>query len=277
MASSFRSVVVQVDLEQDATRAGPVAAALARLAGLPIEAVAVAPEAAGHYAQRELERRTAAEGLSNVAGYVLPGDHPGRAIAQHVTHRDGVLLVVAGATWGSSGPYRLDETTEDVLSQMSEPVLVVGPSCELLPTRTATPVVVVDGTGIADAAMPVVAMWARTFAGAPARVVEVVPPAGAPVDAAEDVGHVGPFVDQLTARGVEARGDVLRSHEPSPALVAYAAQFDDAVIVVTSPRWPGEPSHWFNTTRRLIRGATRPVLVVPADRAGYGDDSGEDV
>jgi hypothetical protein len=40
------------------------------------------------------------------------------------------------------------------------------------------------------------------------------------------------------------------------------------VLIVTSPRWPGEPSHWFHTTRRLIRRSIAPVLVVPADRVG---------
>jgi nucleotide-binding universal stress UspA family protein len=272
MASSFCSLVVGLDLDQDTGRAGPVAAALGRLAHVPVEAVAVAPEDAGPNARRELDRRIAANGLPEGARYVLRGEHPGRAIAQHVTHRDGVLLVMGAATWGASGPYRLDETTEEVLGNMSEPVLVVGPSCDLHLTRTATPVLIVDGTDIADAAVSVVAVWVRTFPGTVPRVVEVVPPAGVAV-AARDVGHVARYLDQLRQRGVAASADVLHGHEPVPELVTYADRLDDAVLVVTSPRWPGEPSHWFNTTRRLIRYSRRPVLVVPADHTGYDRDS----
>jgi hypothetical protein len=58
---------------------------------------------------------------------------------------------------------------------------------------------------------------------------------------------------------------VVRGTEPAPALVAYADPIEGAILVLTSPRWADTPSHWFNTTRRVIRRSSRPVLVVPAD------------
>ena len=69
---------------------------------------------------------------------------------------------------------------------------------------------------------------------------------------------------------IAVRGDVLRGYEPAPTLLAYTRDITDALLVVTSPRSAGDPTHWFNTVRRLIRSATHPVLVVPADRPGYG-------
>jgi nucleotide-binding universal stress UspA family protein len=269
MGKGYCAIVVAVDPLQETGNAVAVAAALARSANLPAEMVTVvSPEAADGATGRDLERRIAPHGRA--ARYVLQGDDPGRGIAEHVANRDGALLVMGTTTWGSSGVDLLDTVAEEVLGQVLEPVLVIGPKHTLSQVRTATPVAVVDGSGIADAAMPVVEEWIRTFPGDGAKVVEVVPPTGVPIPAGDVAGHVRRYVDQLAKGGIAASGEVLRSDEPAAALAAYADDLDDAVLVVTSPRWEGEGSHWFTTTRRLIRYSKRPVLVVPADRQGHG-------
>jgi hypothetical protein len=272
MDSRFCSIVLVVDLQQDGGDAEAVAAGLAQRAGLPIDIVAEVSTGSAHpVAPDELHRRIAAAGLDRSPYYLLPSDDPGRAIAEHVTNREGVLLVTAATTWGSGGPYLLDAQVEEMIRRFRGPVLVIGPKVAPSQTHPTTAVAVVDGSDIARPAMTVVEAWVRTLPGAAARVVEVLPIADVP--ATDALRHVRGYLDQLADHGIAASGDVLRGSEPAPALAAYADEIDGAVVVVSSPRWAGEPSHWFNTTRRLIHLSTRPVLVVPADLAGYRGSS----
>ena len=77
-------------------------------------------------------------------------------------------------------------------------------------------------------------------------------------------------VTRICWRGepIAAAVEVRRGYEPAPTLLAHERHVHDAILVVTSPRSAGEPSHWFNTVRRLIHSSARPVIVVPADRPG---------
>jgi nucleotide-binding universal stress UspA family protein len=272
MDNRFCTIVVAIDLRRDAGDAERVGAALARAADLPTEFVAEGSTDTTDGADWEdLRRRIALVGLDLSPRYLLGSDQPGLAIVEHVANREGALLVMATTTWGSSGPYRLDATVEEVLGHVLAPVLIIGPNAAPSPTGMATPVVVVDGSDIAESAMPVVGAWVRTFPGGVARVVEVLPAAHIPAD--DVLGHVHRYMNGLAAHGVAASTGVLRGGEPASALVGYANEIDGAVLVVSSPRWAGEPSHWFNTTRRLIQHSTRPVLVVPADLPGYRGSS----
>ena len=265
MAPRFSSIVVATDLHEDFGRVAAIACALAAKAYLPVEVVALASAhpAGSSSAGRELERRIAAGGLEAALCSVVPGDE----LVEHVGNRDGALLVIATTTWASSGVDLLDQVVEDVLARVVQPVLVVGPCCAAAPDPFAAPVMVVDGSDIADAAIPVVEAWVRTFPGPGVRVVEVVAPTGFPIPTDEAATHVRRYVDVLAGHDVAAIGDVVRGDEPGRELAAFAGALDPAVVIVTSPRWAGEPSHWFHTTRRLIRRSIAPVLVVPADRA----------
>jgi nucleotide-binding universal stress UspA family protein len=255
-----------MDLHEDFGRVAAVASALAAKAYLPVEVIAVAAAhpAGSSSAERELERRIAISGLDAAACAVVPGEE----LIEHVGNRDGALLVIATTTWASSGADLLDPVAEDVLARVLQPVLVVGPNCTGPPHPFAPPVVVVDGSDIADAAVPVVKAWVRTFPSAGARVVEVVAPTRLPLPTDEMATHVRRYVDLLAGQGVAATGDVVRGGEPARELATFAGALDPAVVILTSPRWAGEPSHWFHTARRLIRRSIAPVLVVPADRAG---------
>ena len=266
MERRFSSIVVAVDLDQHAGDPAAFAAGLAGPGGPPIELVAEVPSASSEVGARaELSRRVSPAGLDRAPCYLLSTDAPGRAIAEHVAGRAGVLLVTAASTWGSLGPYLLDATVERVLERALVPVLVLGPNFTPSRTRATTAIAVVDGSDVADCALPVVEAWVRTFPGAAARVVEVLPPASIP--ACDIDRSVRRYVHQLAERGIVVSGEVLRGVRPAPVLVAHSAEIDGAVLVVPSSRWAGEPSHWFSTTRRIIHVATQPVLVVPADLA----------
>ena len=70
-------------------------------------------------------------------------------------------------------------------------------------------------------------------------------------------------IDTDTDTSVVHGGDTARH------LLEFAEQVDDAVIAVTSDRWPGGHSHWYSTTRRLVQRSPGAVLVIPTDLPGY--------
>jgi hypothetical protein len=59
--------------------------------------------------------------------------------------------------------------------------------------------------------------------------------------------------------------DVLRERDVRRALLAHAGSIGDTILVVTSPRFRDGLSHWYDTSRMLVRFVTRPVLVVSKD------------
>jgi hypothetical protein len=65
--------------------------------------------------------------------------------------------------------------------------------------------------------------------------------------------------------GIVASLDVLRELDSRQVLLAHAASIGDTVLVVTNPRLREGRSDWYDTTRMLLRFASRPVLVVPKD------------
>ena len=266
MERRFSSIVIAMDLEHVAADPVIFVAGLTGATGLRTEIVTEVPRASTEVGARAtLDRRVAAARLARATCFVLPADAPpGRAIAEHVANRAGVLVVTAATTWGSLGPYMLDAMAEQLLERASAPVLVLGPN--FAPSRTlavTTVIAVVDGSDVADSSMPVVEAWVRTFPGAVVRVVEVLPVA--PIPACDTDRHVQRYVNQLAEHGIAASGDVLRGGQPASMLVTHADEVSGALLVVPSPRWSGEPSHWFSTTRRIVHSSTQPVLVVAPD------------
>jgi nucleotide-binding universal stress UspA family protein len=258
----FTTIVTALDPITPADRVLPVVSALARSGSLPVEVVTVlAPGEAEPPVQREIGRRVEHYGLQTTTLHMLHHDSPGQAIAEHVTSREGVLLVVAASAYGAWGENDVDTTTEQVLGHVGQPVLVVGPHAE---PRLGSLLVAVDETGIADAAVTIVESWVRTFPGGEPRLVTVVPPSTWP-DGEERLQSeiLDRYLQQLTDRGITATLDVRRERDPGQALLSRAASIDDAIVVVTSPRFRDGLSHWYDTTRMLVRFATRPVLVVP--------------
>ena len=87
----------------------------------------------------------------------------------------------------------------------------------------------------------------------------VIPPGTWPADGADAPSEeVATYVDLLNEHGIAASGEVLRELEAAPALAAHVAAMHDAVLVVTCPRSRDRASHWYGTTRALIRTASCP-------------------
>ena len=151
-----------------------------------------------------------------------------------------------------------------VLALTDRPVLLVGPMVSPR-LRIARPTLVV-GVGPmehAGVAVSTIASWTQTFPGDDPWVVEVVPTATDPAEAAA-AANLRPYVELLAGAGVRASSRVIQGGEPGFWLEDFAEHIADPILVATSARWTDDQRHWHSETRELVRQSTHPVLVVPA-------------
>jgi nucleotide-binding universal stress UspA family protein len=264
----FSSVVIAVDLSTAADRALPVAGALARRGGLPIELLTVVPSGAAAVRPDELDERVRSLGLGPHQSVVVEDDDPGAAIVDHVRGRDGALLVLATTAKAALDESHGGSVSEHVLAAADQPVLLVGPRVDVGRSRSAPSLVVaVDASDLAAAALPVVVSWVRTFGGGPvtaAQVIPLVPAIAEQAGPALEARHVRRYADRLGELGVTAGGTVIHGGDPVAGLIEAVGGVADPVLVVTAERWPDAGTHWRSTSRKLAFRSPCPVLVVPA-------------
>lgn len=262
----FTSIVVPVDLEPDGDRALPLAGALARAAGIPLELVSVSsphmPEAPDRV-ELEARARTATD-LWSVT--VLHDNDVVAALAEFAAGRPDALVLMATRARGALGQRLLGSVTEGLLSRLSRPVLLVGPHVELQEQADRPGLLVgVDGSPATEAALPAVASWMRTFDGPQPWLVEV-----ARADADRDEAQrtdVQRWAGRLARAGVPAQWDVALSADAADGLIEMADRMADVVVVVVSTRWTDpDQTHLRTVARRLTHRSHHPVLVVPAIR-----------
>jgi nucleotide-binding universal stress UspA family protein len=259
-------IVATTDLGQDADRALPLATNLARRAGLPVEVLTVTTDdRPDELVAREQQRLVARYRLERSTSYIAHDYDVASAITDHVSGRQGALLVMATTGRSALGEHRLGPITEAVLQAVRQPVLILGPNAAERGAPPTRPTVVVDASESKDTLIAPIESWVHTFSSKATLVVEVIPPTSWPSGDDEPVGHIAGYVERLRDIGLCASGQVLRTDDVVTALVALTHEVADPVLIMASPRWEGDPSHWFATVRRVIRHTTVPVLVVPTD------------
>ena len=123
----FSTIVAALDVIPAADRVLPVVWA-GPTGSMPVEVVTVlARGEAEHPVRCEIERRFEPCGLQPTTLCMPHDDSPGRAIAEHVTYREGALLVRAASSFGAGGQNEVDVTTEQILGRVRQPVLIIGP------------------------------------------------------------------------------------------------------------------------------------------------------
>jgi nucleotide-binding universal stress UspA family protein len=273
----FTSIVVPLDLDVVGDRALPIAGSLARVSGLPIELLTIeSPRMEGFVDACELGRRVKVHGLGRHSISVLYDDDAGRAITRHVAGRNDALVVMGSTAKGPLREHAFGSVSAHVLANAHRPVLIVGPRVDAFDvTRAPSLLVGVEDSDAADAAIPVIESWQRTFGGGVVRVVEVAPAAvsvGATLEMLPDSApalrlepdQAHRFVRRLADRGIAASWEVLHGGDPASRLEHTGAEFSNAVLVATSTGWTGPGIQWHSTTRTIARHSNRPVLVVPA-------------
>ena len=265
----FSSIVVPLDLETRSDRALPIAGALAAKSGIPIELVTVSsPQLSEASDAYELEQRGRATGAA-WSTTVLHDDDPAAALVAFLTDRPGALVVMATRARTAFGELLLGSVTEDVLRHSDHPVLLVGPHASVEdPPAAPTLVAGVDGRPASMSVLGAVASWHEAFDGPRPWLVEVLPVPKEPTDFGDvaESSDVHRLATDLKEMGVAAEWEVTRAKHPSDALIDFADQVVDAVIVVASSRWTdAQHSHLHSVARRLAHEAHHPVLVVRAN------------
>jgi nucleotide-binding universal stress UspA family protein len=265
----FNSIVVALDLVSNVHRALPVARSLAEFGNLPIQLMSVsAPWMSEEIDAYKLERLVEDHGFSPHSCMIDHDDDAGRAIARHVNTSEGSLLVMATTAKAPVRRHFLGAVTESVLAGVDGPVLLVGPNvaatCSL---NSPTLVACVDSTDTADAALPVIAEWVRTFGGGRPCCAEVIPPVADDWSDVRAASRLGYYAARLTEYGVDASWKVLHGDDPMAWLEDFAETVDEAVLVASSAHWTDWDTHWHSATRCLVHTTPRPVLVVPPRRA----------
>jgi hypothetical protein len=255
----YERIIVVADEFSTSDRPFALARRLAAAAGLRVQVVcAIVDDGHGDQVPGwRLRRRLDAHGLSAAELHVLQVDEPATAIADYLAGHDGSLVLRATSAGGHDGGPLLDLVAETIITHIARPLLLLGPR-QANPRRDEqlSPITVRDGASDVASLASATDVWTSTFPHVTPHLLEVLPPDPWP----------GSSVD-LSPIGERGPGPVvteLRTLDLDDAVSAYLNGRHDAVVVVSSPRWPSEPSHWWATARRLVRHQTCPVLVVPA-------------
>ena len=144
---------------------------------------------------------------------VLEHDQPGLAITEHVSGRDGALLVLATTAKAALDEDYAGSVSEYVLSTLRQPVLLVGPRVDV-DRGLSSPnlVVAVDGSGLGAVALPVIASWTRDVRWRQPDLRRSDPVRAGHRRARRPGArsrHLREWIDRLATFGVDAGGQVL--------------------------------------------------------------------
>jgi nucleotide-binding universal stress UspA family protein len=269
--AGFRSLIVALDLVEDGgDRALPVVCSLARQGGVPVELVTVSsPGLSEDVDAYELELRARAIDWPMTTTTILHDENPAAAIVEHLIDRPHSLLVMATSAKRALTGLFLGGVSEEVLTRVDQPVLLVGPRVgPASDTFRPTLVACVDDSGVGERAVPAISRWLRTFRGGQTWAVEVVTARAAAVGTGDQGSSARTFAALLADHGIRASWDVVPGDQPDAALVEFGSRLGDPIFVATSARWTDGRFHWHSTTRRLVQRSSRPVLVVPVPGDG---------
>ena len=267
MADTYTSIVVPLDLSFESDRAVGIAGALASIANLPVELVTVTGDVRQEPEKARLHQSASAHHLQQWSGLVLHDDDPAGALAKHLATLESPLVVMASSVHGPLAELLSLSTSAELLSRTACPVLLIGPHVESTwRAHQAQVVLCIGQTTHAEAMIPQMTTWSRTFGGVAPLLVEVVDPVGkrqVPSDV-PDSAHVHRLAELLSEQGIVSSWDVLHDDDPVEALVRFGEKFEQTVFVVASEQWT-DPAHvhLHSVSRHLAHRSTQPVLVIP--------------
>jgi nucleotide-binding universal stress UspA family protein len=275
LAKALQQPVVLVSVLADAGHLDPVAHAYDA-------AIAELQQQRREYAQHYLDGvrdRLAADGIA-VTTQVLTGPVAegilGAASAQHVG-------LIAMATHGRVGPERwfLGSVADRVVRTASVPVLLVRPrDGEAMPAAFTQIVVPLDGSPLAEAALPYATLLARTFA-APVTLIRTVPlqwwaaSGGDPsigvdglppevLTAIEDDAkeYLARVAERLHAEGLNVSTSFALFRAPDFEITDSAASPGSLVVMTSHGRSGLTRTLLGSVADRVVRSSLAPVLVI---------------
>ncbi|MDH4276871.1 MAG: universal stress protein [Acidimicrobiia bacterium] len=211
----------------------------------------VARQVAGVRHAREIDIRP--------GSYTLADD-----IATVFEQEDDTLLVMSTMARGRVAGLAAN-VAEEVMRQVREPMLLVGPSVELPDEWPEGDLMIcVDGSDFADTILPVAARWVDALELNP-MIVGVIDPSKVPAGVSpayenNAVARVASGLRDLTDRPVNY--DTLHGSDPAEAIVDYARKGNAAMLAMATHIRTGVDRVLHDSVAMaVVRTATCPVLV----------------
>lgn len=268
-------IIVPLDGSPTSERAIVPAAALANQAGARLLLVTVTDDATGRRAYLE---DAAARAAVQAEARVLVGHDPADAISafEHA-HRDTSVVCMASHARGALAGAVLGSVAADVVRSRPGPVVLVGPHCDDAIDGFKTVVVPLDGSAVADAAMPLATAWAARLS-VPVLLVSVVDPdaewfdLGPPygTDVVEG-GNLQRNAHELHDEGIAASWEVLHGRHPADVLADYLTRTEAPLVVMSTHGRSGLSALTMGSVAvHLVHRTRCPVVLVrplAADRS----------
>ena len=258
-------IVVPVEPSQPATSAVPVAAVLARQAGLGIEIVTAPPHGLPRPDLSARVDEARAGGATRVEAAVLGATtDPAAAIADHLRRSGATLVCMATRGRGPVSEAVLGSVSAAVVRRSPVPVLLVGPRVDRFGPRVERIIAGVDGSELSAGMVPAAARLAASI-DAELVLVHVVTDGGS--EAGDDVHFE--FLHGLASDYPRqpVQEDVVHHDDQAAAIASYGGEFGDTVIAVsTHGRGALGRLALGSVARTVAQQAACPVLVVPPTR-----------
>ena len=259
------TVIVPVDPTRSPTVAISIAASLARQAGLGVELVAVPSLglSSDAYLRARVQEATAAGAPEARGNLLVTAGTPAAAIVDWAQRSDVVLVCMATHGRGRVGDAVLGSVSAAVVRRSSVPVLLVGPAVRTAGDPVRRLVACLDGSELAEGAVPAAADLAGRLE-AELVLVRVVPPERARPGPGGDPDLV--YLEHVAERiaDVPVAFELVHDREPAQAIARYVSGRDDTVVVMGSHGRSGlQELVLGSVVRGVVHRADRPVLVVP--------------
>jgi nucleotide-binding universal stress UspA family protein len=256
------TVAVPIDPTRTQTLAIPIAATLARQAGMGIEIVAAPPRwlPTANLARCAREARSA--GVPRVQSEVLaPTDDPAAAVVDHIGRAGPTLVCMATSGRSPTGELVLGSVSAAVVRSSPAPVLLVGPGVRAVGQRVERLVACLDGSEVAERALPVAAELAQRLT-AELVLIQVAPDG---LSAGRHLAGLANLHDAAQGLpGPPPLFDVLHDRHPVAAIAAYGGDRGDTLIVMATHGRSGLRGVLMGSVARGVTHVARcPVLVVP--------------
>lgn len=267
---SWRGVLVPLDGSETAARALHPGNALASSMGVPLYTIGVVDQTAGvESAERRMRKQLDDLSIQTAGGHVVADASAIHAIGVDATSR-GLLVCMASHGHGRIAGVVLGSVATGVVSQLDEPVVVIGPKTTQGEDQVRLVYVCVDGSPATEAILPAaVALAERT--DATIRLVSVVRPTTTVFDLFEDSAEPVPadrysYLAQLAASSQTEQTvnhQVIKARSVASTIIDLVRSEPGAVVALTSHARHGLGQLMLGSVAgRIVSDSPFPVMLL---------------
>ncbi len=239
----YTQILVPLDGSAVAARALTVAARLSATFDAPMRIVGWASPSTVDDLRNQIDVQVAQSGVVGIEVAVGSTDDVAEAISAEVENRPGTLVCMSSTGRSHIGA-ALGSVAEAALRHYVDPVLLIGPECDVTRFRPDGPMVVcVDGSPNSEAAVPIATSWAIALHD-PVEVVIVADPevqrefarnVAASADLPSETGYPHRIARRIEGDlGRTVNYEVLHNHHPSRAIVEHLESQQASLAVVAT-------------------------------------------